>query len=245
LSCHGLVTPVHRSVTCDLRCSVCTSITRGESVRTRIISAALLCAATVSVTACQPTEKPKASGVASPTGSEAAGKSAPTNNAKGAAEKATVPTFVGMGLQSAQDTAQAAGFYALKSHDSLGRDRNQILDRDWKVCSQNIKAGKTVPTDTTLDFGAVKLAETCPTEEQAAPSAAGGKMPAFQGKSMKAARAALDSGTSITVTDASGADRFVLVESNWQVCSQTPAAGAALNGQPVEFTVVKFGESCP
>jgi beta-lactam-binding protein with PASTA domain len=204
-------------------------------VRTRIISAALLCAATVSVTACQPTEKPKASGVASPTGSEAAGKSAPTNNAKGAAEKATVPTFVGMGLQSAQDTAQAAGFYA----------RNQILDRDWKVCSQNIKAGKTVPTDTTLDFGAVKLAETCPTEEQAAPSAAGGKMPAFQGKSMKAARAALDSGTSITVTDASGADRFVLVESNWQVCSQTPAAGAALNGQPVEFTVVKFGESCP
>lgn len=151
-------------------------------MRTRIISAALLCAATVSVTACQPTEKPKASGVASPTGVEVTGKSAPASNAKGAAEKATVPTFVGMGLQSAQDTAQAAGFYALKSHDSLGRDRNQILDRDWKVCSQNVAAGKTVSTATMLDFGAVKLAETCPTEEQAAPSAAGGRCRTSRGR---------------------------------------------------------------
>jgi hypothetical protein len=38
---------------------------------------------------------------------------------------------------------------------------------------------------------------------------------------------------------------MVLMESNWQVCTQTPAAGTALRGQPVEFTAVKFGESCP
>lgn len=121
----------------------------------------------------------------------------------------------------------------------------QILDRDWKVCTQNVKAGKTVPTDTELDFGAVKLKETCPKTDQAEPSAAGGKMPDFTGKSVKAARAALDSGTSITVKDASGDDRFILVESNWQVCTQTPKAGTALNGQPVTFTAVKYGESCP
>ncbi|WP_069769783.1 PASTA domain-containing protein [Streptomyces sp. LUP30] len=167
-----------------------------------------------------------------------------TTGSSKAAEAKAIPNFVGMGLQSAQDTAQTAGFYALKSHDSLGRDRNQILDRDWKVCTQNIAAGKTVPTDTELDFGAVKLDETCPTKDEKAPSTADGTMPDFKGKSVKAARAALDSGTSITVKDASE-HRFILVESNWQVCSQSPAAGTTLNGQPVEFTAVKFGESCP
>ncbi|MGW1272270.1 PASTA domain-containing protein [Streptomyces sp. NPDC002491] len=160
------------------------------------------------------------------------------------AETAAVPNLVGMGLQSAQDTSQAAGFYALKSHDALGRGRMQALDRNWKVCSQNIAAGKSVPTDTKLDFGAVKLEETCPATDQKAPAEAGGTMPDFKGKSVKAARAALDSGTSVTVKDA-GEDRFILVESNWQVCGQTPAAGVKLSGQPVSFTAVKFGESCP
>lgn len=172
-------------------------------------------------------------------------KTTKNNSSDNKTETKAVPNFVGMGLQSAQDTAQAAGFYSLKSHDSLGRARNQILDRDWKVCTQNIAAGTKTSTDTELDFGAVKLKETCPAKDQAAPSAAGATMPDFTGKSLKAARAALDSGTSITTTDASGDDRFILVESNWQVCTQTPKAGTKLSGQPVQFTAVKFGESCP
>ncbi|MPY35202.1 hypothetical protein FNH09_29345 [Streptomyces adustus] len=159
--------------------------------------------------------------------------------------KAAVPNFVGMGLQSAQDKAQAAGFSALTSHDALGRARMQVLDRNWKVCSQNIAAGKAASTGTELDFGAVKLEEDCPAEDQSEPAKAGGTMPDFRGKSVKAARAALDSGTSITVTDASGDDRFILVESNWRVCTQKPAVGAAVSGRPVEFAAVKFGESCP
>ncbi|MFJ4002124.1 PASTA domain-containing protein [Streptomyces sp. NPDC090023] len=163
---------------------------------------------------------------------------------KAEAETKTVPEFVGMGLQSAQDTAQAAGFYGLKSHDSLGRARHQILDRDWKVCSQNVKANSSASTDKVLDFGAVKLEESCPAHDEAAPSAAGGTMPSFTGKSVAAARDALDSGTSLTVQDISGQDRFILVESNWKVCSQEPAAGAKMNGQPVTLDAVKFEEEC-
>ncbi|MEV6833755.1 hypothetical protein AB0N17_04410 [Streptomyces sp. NPDC051133] len=163
----------------------------------------------------------------------------------GTVTKKTVPKFVGMGLQSAQDAAQSAGFYRLKSHDSLGRDRMQILDRDWKVCSQNLKAGTVAATNSELDFGAVKLAETCPAHDQAAPSAAGGEMPDFHGKSVKAARDALDSSTSITVNDATGAGRMVLLESNWQVCTQKPAAGTKPAGQPVTLNAVKYGEHCP
>ncbi|MFG3234991.1 PASTA domain-containing protein [Streptomyces antibioticus] len=160
-------------------------------------------------------------------------------------ETKAVPNFIGMGLQSAQDTAQAAGFYTLTSHDSLGRARNQILDRDWKVCSQSVKAGKAMPTDTELDFGAVKLAETCPKTDQAEPTTVGGTMPDFAGKSVKAAKAALDSGTSVEVEDASGDGRYIIIGSNWKICTQTPKAGTALNGQPVEFTAVKFDETCP
>ncbi|MEU6597865.1 PASTA domain-containing protein [Streptomyces flaveolus] len=206
---------------------------------------ALACtAATIAVlaaaTACKSTTASDSTSGTNATATTGAG----TSDSKTSTTKA-VPNFVGMGLQSAQDAAQKQGFYHLTSHDSAGRARAQILDRDWKVCSQNIKAGTTAATTTKLDFGTVKLAETCPAKDQSAPSAAGGTMPNFRGKSVKAARQALDSSTSITVNDVSGEDRFVLLESNWQVCSQKPAAGAKLNGQPVTLNAVKYGESCP
>jgi beta-lactam-binding protein with PASTA domain len=189
---------------------------------------------------------PTAGAVVTPAVSALASTSTDSDNAKNSdTETKTVPTFVGMGLQSAQDAAQAAGFYGLDSHDSLGRDRMQILDRDWKVCSQNVKAGTNTSTDITLDFGAVKLEESCPSKDAGAQAPAGSTMPNFVGKAVKVARAALDSGTSITVNDASGDGRFILVESNWQVCSQKPAAGTKLTGQPVTLDAVKFDESCP
>ncbi|MEK8146646.1 hypothetical protein NKH18_51415 [Streptomyces sp. M10(2022)] len=47
-------------------------------------------------------------------------------------------------------------------------------------------------------------------------------MPNLVGKSVKAARGALDSGTSITTTD-TAQGRMVLLESNWQVCTQSPS----------------------
>jgi len=213
-------------------------------LNTRTLAAALACLAATALVGCDPaTTNPKPAAPATAEPSTAAPAATPSEEEKPAESKA-VPNFVGMGLQSAQDKAQAEGFYLLKSHDSAGRDRLQALDRNWKVCSQNIKAGKAVPTDTELDFGAVKLEEACPTSDAKTPEAAGGKMPSLTGKSVKAARGALDSGTSITTTDATG-DRMVLLESNWQVCTQSPSPGTALNGQPVEFTAVKFEESCP
>ncbi|WP_223830962.1 hypothetical protein [Streptomyces venezuelae] len=210
-------------------------------MRTRMLTTAVLCVTLSGAVACQPSDDSKApSAPAAPTTT-----AAPTTSKPAKAKKAIVPNVVGMGLQSAQDAAQELGFYGLTSHDALGRGRMQALDRNWKVCNQNPPAGVTTATSTVLDFGAVKLEETCPAVEGEAPSTAEGKMPDFTGKSMKAARVALDSSTSITATDATAEGRMVLMESNWQVCSQTPSPGAALNGQPVEFLVVKFGEDCP
>ncbi|MEV7419672.1 PASTA domain-containing protein [Streptomyces sp. NPDC089919] len=157
---------------------------------------------------------------------------------------ATLPDLVGKGLQAAQDEAQAAGFRDLASHDALGRDRLQVLDRNWKVCSQTPAAGTKTDTGARIDLGTVKLEETCPAHDAPAPSAAGDTMPDFVGKGMKAVRAALPGNASVTVKDALHG-RMVLMESNWQVCAQTPAAGAPLAGRPVSFQVVKTDEKCP
>ncbi|MEU2494511.1 PASTA domain-containing protein [Streptomyces sp. NPDC007883] len=212
---------------------------------TRTTTAVVLLLA--ALTACGPTAeagtdaKPTAPAYKAPANSASTPTPEPSATATASA---VLPDMVGKGLQSAQDEAQEAGFYLLTSHDALGRGRNQILDRGWKVCAQTPVPGSH-STDTKIDFSTVKLEETCPAGgDQGEPEKAGSTMPDLVGKAVKVARQTLDSSTSITVDDVSGQDRMVVVESNWQVCSTDPAAGAKLNGQPVTIGAVKFGESC-
>ncbi|MFF0561641.1 DUF3761 domain-containing protein [Streptomyces sp. NPDC004266] len=75
----------------------------------------------------------------------------------------TVGDFVGMELQAAQDAAQADGIYNLDSTDATGLGRQQFLDRNWTVCSQQPVAGATMSADDTLTFDTVKSSEgeTC------------------------------------------------------------------------------------
>ncbi|MDJ0384208.1 hypothetical protein [Streptomyces sp. G-G2] len=200
-------------------------------MRTHRTFAALGAVAFLSLTGCQ---------TVAPTGTTPATPRPTTPKTR----TATVPNLVGKGLQSAQDESQAAGFPALTSHDALGRGRVQAVDRHWKVCTQAPAAGQTVPAETTLDFGAVKLEETCPTKDQGPEPQAAGVMPDFTGKSVKAVRGSLPSNTSMTVKDATQG-RMVLQDSNWKVCAQTPKPGTALTGQPLAFTAVKFEEPCP
>jgi beta-lactam-binding protein with PASTA domain len=206
----------------------------------RTTTAALIAAALLTLTACEGTDTSSGSNSKPSHGSN---DKADTSNDTTKAENASLPNMAGKGLQSAQDEAQKAGFYSLTSHDALGRGRMQAFDRNWKVCSQAPKAGEH-STDTKVDFATVKLEEDCPAKDKGTSPTAGDTMPDFKNKAVKVARQALDTSTSITVNDASGQDRMVLLESNWKVCSQEPAAGAELDGQPVKFTAVKFAESC-
>ncbi|GAA3440321.1 PASTA domain-containing protein [Kutzneria kofuensis] len=76
-----------------------------------------------------------------------------------------MPNLVGSGLQDAQDAIQKLTgneIFFSGSHDVSGKGRHQILDRDWKVCSQNIAAGTQIQAGVKIDFGVVKLAEQCP-----------------------------------------------------------------------------------
>jgi hypothetical protein len=208
--------------------------------RRTLLAAGLLLAA---VTACDPA--PTTSSTPPPAAAPPASTPAAAGQSPAAAAKtADLPNFVGMGLQAAQDKAQAAGFFGLHSHDALGRSRSQIDDRNWKVCAQSPAAGQQA-ANVTVDMGAVKLDEECPTQDQgAATPKAGAAMPDVKGKAVSAVRDMLPSNTSFQIKDATQG-RAVLVESNWQVCAQDPVAGTALRGQPVSLKVVKFGETCP
>lgn len=159
--------------------------------------------------------------------------------------RSSLPNFVGMGLQSAQDEAQATGFKYLDSHDSSGRGRLQVLDRNWKVCFQSPPANSKAEFDATVDFGVVKLEETCPVNDgNESVVRSDHRMPTLIGLSLQVARDALPGNSSISAKDVSGQGRSIWVESNWQVCAQDPPSGTPLAGQPVYLEVVKFDEVC-
>jgi hypothetical protein len=76
-----------------------------------------------------------------------------------------MPNLVGSVLQEAQDRIQAitGGVVIITtSHDATGQNRSQVLDSNWKVCSQSIAAGEPITIRTQIDFGTVKLSEICP-----------------------------------------------------------------------------------
>lgn len=75
-----------------------------------------------------------------------------------------MPDLVGANLQDAQDAIQSLtdfGIAVTTSTDATGEDRAQVLDRNWKVCSQNVSAGTPIVVGTLIDFGTVKLDESC------------------------------------------------------------------------------------
>jgi hypothetical protein len=76
----------------------------------------------------------------------------------------TMPNLVGSVLQDAQDSIQQLTNYGIAittSHDATGAGRMQVADRNWKVCSQNVPAGAPITSSSRIDFGVVKLDESC------------------------------------------------------------------------------------
>jgi hypothetical protein len=76
----------------------------------------------------------------------------------------TMPNLVGKNLQEAQDAIQELTGFEIPittSHDATGAGREQLLDRNWKVCSQNIAAGAEISSSSRIDFGAVRTDERC------------------------------------------------------------------------------------
>lgn len=90
----------------------------------------------------------------------------PAESPAGALVDFTMPNVVGTNLQDAQNRVQEYGVFYSISHDLLG-SRNQVLDSNWQVCNQSPRVGARVKGPASdyegkIDFGVVKLSETCP-----------------------------------------------------------------------------------
>lgn len=86
-------------------------------------------------------------------------------NGQPAAQQWPMPNLTGAVLQDAQNQIQtltADAVYFTDSHDLSGQGRHQVMDDNWQVCTQNIAPGSTLTSTSKIDFGVVKLDETCP-----------------------------------------------------------------------------------
>ncbi|WP_127500444.1 PASTA domain-containing protein [Actinoplanes solisilvae] len=67
-----------------------------------------------------------------------------------AASTIEVPDGVGMNYQSAQDLWRSAGLVVAPATDATGANRLPVLDANWVVLSQDLKAGSKVATGTPI-----------------------------------------------------------------------------------------------
>ena len=86
----------------------------------------------------------------------------------GRGESLVMPDLVGRTLQDAQDDLQrvVGSFFVSTSHDADGQGRLQLIDANWKVCTQDPAPGTAITRDSSVDFGTVKLAEYCALNER-------------------------------------------------------------------------------
>ena len=121
-------------------------------------------ATSLAATAMASVPGPSSAGVTTPPAPTLTPPAAPATQAS-ATDGFVMPDEVGKILQTAQDDLQRVSgnpLYYSSSSDASGADRLQVLDRNWKVCSQNVAPGAMVNSQTTVDFAVVKLDESCP-----------------------------------------------------------------------------------
>jgi hypothetical protein len=108
----------------------------------------------------------------------------------------------------------------------------------------------TAPASTSVVTVTASAPKPAPTHA-AKPAANGFPMPSELGNGLQDAQDAVQAASGdpffyTDSTDALGAHRFQILDDDWQVCTQTPAAGTMINeGANVSFGVVKLDESCP
>ncbi|GAA2989598.1 PASTA domain-containing protein [Actinokineospora diospyrosa] len=151
----------------------------------------------------------------------------PTVGAPSSAVKsAAVPNVVGMDHQAAQDAMQKAGFYYLTEEDSTGQGRQLVNDSNWVVVAQVPAAGEVVPQSDKILLRSKKKTDSA----ASAPSSSTAKtaaVPNVVGVDHQDAQNALQKAGFyyLTEEDATGQGRQLVVDHNWVVVEQIPAAG--------------------
>lgn len=156
-----------------------------------------------------------------------------------------VPDVTCMDLQLARDKAHAAGFTNVASDDAAGRHRH-LQGREWVVVGQSPPAGNRSSPGTRLVFRALAFGDpgAPPVPERSQP----GRVPRLTCFDLQEARDTLESAgfTVMRSQDATGRRRRQIVDRDWTVTGQTPAAGGlARRTTTVMLRAIKDGEPSP
>jgi len=151
------------------------TITVGNSIAVGVVAALLAgCgggsgpAVTSTVAATSTITVTRSSGQQSATTPKAPAESSPIDTAPATsapAESWMMPSEIGKNLQQAQDDLQALTgnpMFVSTSEDLTGKGRQQIMDRNWRVCSSNPPPGSTFTPQINVVFGVVRDSEVCP-----------------------------------------------------------------------------------
>ncbi|MBM7771155.1 beta-lactam-binding protein with PASTA domain [Actinokineospora baliensis] len=143
-----------------------------------------------------------------------------------AVKSAAVPNVVGLDHQAAQDAMQKAGFYYLTEEDATGQGRQLVIDTNWEVVEQVPAAGTVAPQSDKILLRSRKKTDS----GSATPSSSTAKtaaVPNVVGMDHQDAQNAMQKAGFyyLTEEDATGQGRQLLVDHNWVVVEQIPAAG--------------------
>lgn len=142
--------------------------------------AVALGAVVVCLMACGSTGTSPTSSAASAPGSVASATSAPASPSTNAVETVSsvapkpskttardtstrvikVPNGVGLDYQSAQDLWRAAGLHVAPATDATGAHRLPLIDANWVVLGQDLKAGSKVPADSFITATVKKFSDS-------------------------------------------------------------------------------------
>ena len=174
-----------------------------------------------------------------------------------------MPSVKGDRLDSAQATLDAAGIKK-DSIDIKGGGTFGVIDEsNWQVCNQTPEPGKAIDSTVILYVNrSCPLLQTStptpvpsppPVEQPSATAETDDVatetfiMPKLVGKNLQVAQDQLQARGSYVLDqeDASGLNRFQVLDSNWKVCRQKPQAGKKVGiDQLVTLGSVKLEESC-
>jgi hypothetical protein len=146
-----------------------------------------------------------------------------------------VPSVVGHRLGAAITELVAEGYVNVVAVDAAG-DKVPVNPENWIVRSQEPAAGTGSPVTTRVRLIVVKPSEPV--------GPGNGGVPEVVCTDLPTARGALAAaGYEVRTVDGTGRGRLLLVESNWLVVGQSPAAGSRPGrGTTVTVTIVKYGE---
>jgi hypothetical protein len=152
------------------------------------------------------------------------------------------PDVVGRRLADARAALADAGFAKVKAVDASGYKRLVLNPQNWIVTAQSPAAGAPAPPSGTATLKVVKPSD----------HAAGGGRPVARGvlprvvcMDLQAAEERLRQAgfTNVRSTDGSGQGRIQIIDRNWVVIAESPAAGHRRSaGTRVVLTAVKYGE---